>query len=358
MFYENVLATIGNTPLIKLNRICKDIPATILAKVESFNPGHSAKDRIALYMIEQAEREGKLWPGATIVEATSGNTGFSLAMVCALKGYHCVLTVTSKSSQEKIMLLRSLGAQVVVCPADAEAEDPRSYYKRAEELAQEIPGAYYLGQNYNLNNSNAHYHSTGPEIWQQTEGQITHYVCCVGTGGTLSGTARYLKEQNPNVKIIGVDAYGSVLKKYWETGMLDKTEIFPWKVEGLGKTIIPDNVAFDLIDDFVKVTDRSSAHRARHLAKQEGLLVGYSSGSALQAVFQLKKQLRPEDMVVVMMPDHGSRYVGKIYNDEWMRQQGFLGVQHSNSQYDNFKRIYKTYVRKYRRYLRQLSSMS
>lgn len=358
MYYNNVLETIGNTPLIKLGNICKEIPATILAKVESFNPGHSAKDRIALYMIEQAEQKGLLVPGGTVVEATSGNTGFSLAMVSALKGYKCILTVTSKSSQEKIMLLRSMGAQVVVCPADADADDPRSYYKRAEQLAYDTPNSYYLGQNFNLDNADAHYHTTGPEIWQQTKGQVTHYVCCVGTGGTLSGTARYLKEQNPAIKIIGVDAYGSVLKKYWETGALDKSEIYPWKVEGLGKTIIPDNVAFELIDEFVKVTDRSSAHRARQLAKKEGLLVGYSSGSALQAVFQLKKQLRPGDMVVALMPDHGSRYIGKIYNDDWMRQQGFLGVQHPTSQYDQFKRMYKTYVRKYRRYLKQLGSIS
>lgn len=355
MYYQNVLETIGNTPLIRLNTICKDIPATVLAKVESFNPGHSAKDRIALYMIEQAERKGKLKRGSTVIEATSGNTGFSLAMVCALKGYHCVLTVTSKSSQEKIMLLRSMGADVVVCPADAEAEDPRSYYSRAEQLAKDIPNSYYLGQNFNLDNADAHYHTTGPEIWKQTEGKVTHYVCCVGTGGTISGTARYLKEQNPNIRIIGVDAYGSVLKKYWETGVFDKSEIHSWKVEGLGKTMIPDTVDFDVIDDFVKVTDRSSAHRARQLAKKEGLLVGYSSGSVMQAVFQIREELKPGDMVVGLMPDHGSRYIGKIYNDDWMRQQGFLGVQHSSSNYDNFKRLYKTYVRKYRRYLKQFS---
>lgn len=358
MYYENVLATIGDTPLIKLNKICKNVPAKVLAKVESFNPGHSAKDRIALYMIEQAEREGKITPGGTIIEATSGNTGFSLAMVAALKGYKCVLTVSSKSSQEKIMLLRSMGAEVIVCPADADAEDPRSYYARAEQMAREIPNSYYIGQNFNFDNSNAHYHTTGPEIWRETEGKVTHYVCCVGTGGTLSGTARYLKEQNPDIRIIGVDAYGSVLKKYWETGIFDKSEIHSWKVEGLGKTIIPDNVAFDLIDEFVKVTDRSSAHRARQMAKSEGLLVGYSSGSALQAVFQIKDQLKPTDTVVALMPDHGSRYIGKVFNDDWMRQQGFLGSQYPTSQYDNFKRLYKTYVRKYRRYLKQLSSSS
>lgn len=357
MYYENLLATIGNTPLIKLGTVCKDIPGTILGKVESYNPGHSAKDRIALYMIEQAENKGKLKQGSIIIEATSGNTGYSMAMICALKGYKCLLTISSKSSPEKISMLRALGAEVVVCPADVDAEDPRSYYARAEQLARDIPNSFYLSQNWNLDNSDAHYHSTGPEIWQQTEGKITHYVCCVGTGGTLSGTARYLKEQNPNIKIIGVDAYGSVLTKYWQTGIFDKSEIHSWKVEGLGKTIIPDNVEFDLIDEFVKVSDRSSAHRARQLAAKEGLLVGYSSGSALQAVFQIKDQLTPDDLVVALFPDHGTRYLGKIYNDEWMRQQGFIGAQHSTSQYDQFKRMYKKYVHKYKRYIRQTLSI-
>lgn len=357
MYYENLLATIGNTPLIKLGTVCEDLPGIILGKVEAYNPGHSAKDRIALYMIEKAEKQGKLKPGSIIIEATSGNTGYSMAMVCALKGYKCLLTISSKSSHEKISMLRALGAEVVVCPADVEADDPRSYYARAEQLAREIPDSYYLGQNWNIDNSDAHYHTTGPEIWKQTEGKITHYVCCVGTGGTLSGTARYLKEQNPNIQIIGVDAYGSVLTKYWQTGIFDKSEIHSWKVEGLGKTIIPDNVDFDIIDQFVKVTDRSSAHRARQLAGKEGLLLGYSSGSALQAVFQIKSQLKPDDMVVVLFPDHGSRYVGKIYNDEWMRQQGFLGTQHPTSQYDQFKRMYKTYVHKYKRYIRQTLSI-
>jgi cystathionine beta-synthase len=355
MHYDNVLATIGNTPLIRLSRICNEIPAEIYGKVECFNPGHSAKDRIALFMVEQAEREGKLFPGATIVEATSGNTGYSLAMVCALKGYKCVLTVTSKASREKLALLKSMGAEVVVCPADAEPEDPRSYYSRAEQLARDIPDAFYLGQNFNLDNSEAHYQSTGPEIWKQTRGRITHFVCCAGTGGTLSGTARYLKEQNPDIKIIGVDAYGSVLKGYWETGVFDETEIYPYKIEGLGKTIIPDNVAFDLIDDFVKVSDRTSALRARQLAVKEGLLLGYSSGAAMQCVFKIRKRFRPNHVVVALFPDHGSRYLGKIYNDEWMKQQGYLSVDDENSQYSyrNFKRIYKVYKRKYQRYIRQ-----
>lgn len=353
MRYENVLATIGNTPLIKLNRICEGIPAKVFAKVEAFNPGQSAKDRIALYMIEQAEKSGKLKPGGTVVEATSGNTGYSIAMVCALKGYKCVLTVTSKASQAKLTLLRSLGAEVIICPADVEAEDPRSYYSRAEQVYRDIPNAYYMSQNFNLNNSRAHYHTTGPEIWNQTEGKITHYVCCAGTGGTLSGTARYLKEKNPNVKIIGVDAHGSVLKKYWETGIFDKNEIHPYKVEGLGKTIIPDNVAFDLIDDFIKVTDRSSAQRTRQLAKKEALLVGYSSGAALQAVFNIRKKLKPEDVVVVLFPDHGSRYLTKVYNDDWMKQQGFMPGHASDSQYRYIKRIYRTYRLRYKRYIRQ-----
>ena len=354
MHYENVLETIGNTPLIKLSRIGKSLPATVYGKVEAYNPGQSAKDRVALHMVEEAERSGQLKPGGTIIEATSGNTGYSLAMVAALKGYKCVLTVTSKASQEKLSLLRSLGSEVVVCPADAEPEDPRSYYSRAEQLAHEIPNSFYLGQNFNLNNSRAHYLTTGPEIWRQTEGKITHYVCCAGTGGTLSGTARYLKEQNPDIQIIGVDAYGSVLKKYWETGLFDKDEIYSYKIEGLGKTIIPDNVAFDLIDDFIKVPDRHSALRARQLAREEGLLVGYSSGAAMQAVFKMRRQLKPTDVVVVLFPDHGSRYLGKIYNDDWMRQQGFIREPEQPSPYAEYiRKIYRTYRLKYRRYIRQ-----
>ncbi len=355
MYYESVLETIGNTPLIKLSRIGNEFPFTVFGKVEAFNPGQSAKDRIALYMVEQAEKSGKLKPGGTIIEATSGNTGYSLAMVSALKGYHCVLTVTSKASPEKLALLRSLGADVVICPGDAEPEDPGSYYSRAEQLAKEIPNSFYLGQNFNLDNIRAHYHTTGPEIWRQTEGRITHYVCCAGTGGTLSGTARYLKEQNPNIRIIGVDAYGSVLKRYWETGLFDKEEIYPYKIEGLGKTIIPNNVDFNLIDDFVKVTDRHSANRVRQLARQEGLLLGYSAGAAMQAVFKIRRQLRPSDVVVVLFPDHGSRYLGKVYNDEWMKQQGFMREEDEwQSPYSHtIRKIYRTYRMKYKRYLRQ-----
>lgn len=357
MQHESVVATIGNTPLIKLSRITEGIiPGQIYGKVEAFNPGQSAKDRIARYMIEQAEKEGLIQPGGTVIEATSGNTGYSLAMVSALRGYRCVLTVTSKAGQEKLALLRSLGAEVIVCPADVEPDDPRSYYSRAEQMEREIPNSYYLRQNWNENNILAHYHTTGPEIWEQTEGKVTHYICCAGTGGTLSGTARYLKEKNPNIKIIGVDAYGSVLKKYWETGVFDKNEIYSYKVEGLGKTIIPETVDFDVIDEFIKVTDRNSALRARALARKEGLLVGYSSGSAMDAVFKLRHQLKPTDVVVVLFPDHGSRYLGKIYNDEWMKQQGFLnlhGEAPNPYSYHHMKRVYRVYRRIYGRYLRK-----
>jgi cystathionine beta-synthase len=324
MYYENVLATIGNTPLIKLNRIGAGLPCAVFGKVEAYNPGHSAKDRIALFMIEEAERKGLLHPGGTIIEATSGNTGFSLAMVSAIKGYRCILTLTSKASQEKISLLKSMGADVLICPVEVAPHDPRSYYSVAAKLAEDIPNSYYLGQNFNRDNAEAHYRTTGPEIYKQTGGKITHYVCCTGTGGTMSGTARYLKEKNPNVKIIGVDAYGSVLKKYWETGIYDPNEIKPYKVEGLGKNIIPNNMDFELIDEYLRVTDKDSALRARELARKEGLMVGYSSGSAMQAVFQIAHTLKPDDVVVVLFSDHGSRYLGKIFDDNWMYDQGYL----------------------------------
>ncbi len=357
MHCENVLKTIGNTPLIHLGRMFANFPAHVFAKVESFNPGQSAKDRIALFMIEEAERKGLLKPGSTIVEATSGNTGFGLAMVSAIKGYKCVLTVSSKASKEKLSLLRSLGAEVVVCPSDAAPEDPRSYYARAEQLAREIPNSYYVAQNFNLDNSEAHYRTTGPEIWEQTQGKITHFVCCVGTGGTMSGTARFLKEQNPDIQIIGVDAYGSVLKKYWQTGIFDQNEIYSYKVEGLGKTIIPDNIAFDLIDDFIKVTDKDSALRAREAARKEGMLIGYSSGSTLQCIHQLRSRLGKDDLVVALFSDHGSRYLGKIFNDDWMRQQGFLQPHDQNgaesSSYESMKRKLRAYRLKYKKYLRQ-----
>ena len=324
MYQESVLDTIGHTPLIKLSRICAGLPFTVFGKVEAFNPGHSAKDRIAYHMICEAERKGKLKPGGVIVEATSGNTGFSIAMVSALKGYKCILTLTTKASKEKIALLESMGAEVVVCPVDVEPEDPRSYYSQAEQIARETPNSFYLAQNFNHDNAGAHYRSTGPEIWEQTQGKITHYVCCAGTGGSLSGTARYLKEQNPAVKVIAGDAYGSVLTHYFQTGKYDREQIKPYKVEGLGKNIIPDNLLIDYVDEFVQVNDKDSALRAREMAKKEGLMLGYSSGSALQAVFQLKDRFAPGDVVVALFPDHGSRYLGKVYNDDWMEEQGFL----------------------------------
>lgn len=316
---NSILESIGNTPLVKLNSVTKNISATIYAKVEGLNPGLSAKDRIALYMIEKAEEEGRLQPGGTIIEATSGNTGFGIAMVSAVKGYDCILCTKKKTSKEKIQALEALGATVIICPSVG-ADHPESYYNKAKQLHADIPNSIYLNQNFDHGNSDAHYHTTGPEIWNQTEGKITHYVACVGTGGTISGTGKYLKDQNPNVKVIGVDAYGSVLKKYHDTGEFDANEISSYKVEGLGKTIIPGNVAFDVIDRFIKVNDRDSAICARRLAKEEGLFVGYSSGSALRAVLEMGKELTKDDVVVVLFSDHGSKYLGKIYNDEWMEE--------------------------------------
>jgi cystathionine beta-synthase len=324
MVFNNILETIGKTPLVRLNRIVSDIPATVYAKVESFNPGLSAKDRIALHMIERAERLGRLLPGGTVVDATSGNTGFSLAMVCAIKGYKCVLTVTSKSSEDKINNLKAMGAEVILCPQDAKPDDPRSYYRMAEKLAKEIPGAYYINQNFNLENGEAHYLSTGPEIWEQTQGKITHLIGSASTGGTLCGSGRYLREQNPDLKLIAVDAFGSVLKKYHETGVYDPNEVYPYRIEGTGKNIIPANMDFDMIDRFVKVTDKESALRAREIARQEGMLVGYSSGAALQCLEQIKSELTEQDVVVLLFSDHGCKYVSKIFNDNWMQEQGFL----------------------------------
>ncbi len=324
MTYNNILETIGRTPLIRLNKLTKGLAPTVYAKCEGFNPGQSAKDRIALHMIEDAEAKGLLKPGGTLIEATSGNTGFALAMLAAVKGYHCVLTVTSKVSKEKIDALEAMGAEVVVCPKEAKPEDPRSYYKMAERLSKEIPDAFYVNQNYNTENLMAHYKSTGPEIWEQTEGKITHLVASAGTGGTLSGTAAYLKEKNPDIRIIAVDAYGSVLKKYHETGIYDEKEIYSYRIEGTGKNIIPANVNFELIDKFVKVTDRESAFRTRELAKMEGILAGYSSGAAVQALYEIQDEFKKDDVVVLIFPDHGSKYLGKVFNDEWMREQGFI----------------------------------
>jgi len=324
--FDNVLDLVGKTPLIKLNKIAAEFEGNFYAKVESFNPGHSSKDRIALYIIEQAEKQGILSPGDTIIETTSGNTGFSIAMVSIIKGYDCVLAVSSKSSADKIDMLKTMGAKVYVCPAHVSADDPRSYYEVAKRLHSEIKGSVYINQYFNQLNIDAHYASTGPEIWNQTEGKITHLVACSGTGGTISGTAKYLKEQNPDIQVIGVDAFGSVIKKYHETREFDEDEIYPYRIEGLGKNLIPTATDFDVIDEFVKVTDEESAHTARRIAKTEGLFVGYTSGAAMQAIKQLGEEGRfnENDYVVVIFPDHGSRYMSKIYSDKWMKDQGFF----------------------------------
>lgn len=324
--FDNVLQIIGNTPLIKLNRMTADYDGEFYAKVEAFNPGHSSKDRIALHIIEEAERQGILTPGDTIIETTSGNTGFSIAMVSIIKGYECILAVSSKSSADKIDMLRSMGAKVYVCPAHVNADDPRSYYQVAKRLHEEIKGSIYINQYFNQLNIDAHYNSTGPEIWNQTNGEITHLVACSGTGGTISGIAKYLKEQNSEVKIIGVDAYGSVLQKYHETREFDEKEIYPYRIEGLGKNLIPTATDFDVIDKFIKVTDEESAHTAREISNSEGLFVGYTSGAAMQAVKQLNAEgeFKPTDKVVVVFPDHGSRYMSKVYSDKWMEDQGFF----------------------------------
>lgn len=324
--FDNVLQLIGNTPLIKLNRMTTDFEGDFYAKVEAFNPGHSSKDRIALHIIEEAERQGILTPGDTIIETTSGNTGFSIAMVSIIKGYECILAVSSKSSADKIDMLRSMGAKVYVCPAHVNADDSRSYYQVAKRLHEEIKGSIYINQYFNQLNIDAHYNSTGREIWNQTNGEITHLVACSGTGGTISGIAKYLKEQNPNVKIIGVDAYGSVLQKYHETREFDEKEIYPYRIEGLGKNLIPTATDFDAIDRFVKVTDEESAHTAREISNTEGLFVGYTSGAAMQAIKQLNEEgeFKPSDKIVVVFPDHGSRYMSKVYSDKWMEDQGFF----------------------------------
>ncbi len=331
--FDNVLDLVGKTPLIRLNKIASKFKGDFFAKVEAFNPGHSSKDRVALYIIEQAEKRGILKPGDTIIETTSGNTGFSIAMVSIIKGYNCVLAVSSKSSADKIDMLKTMGAKVYVCPAHVSADDPRSYYQVAKRLHDEIKGSIYINQYFNELNVDAHYKSTGPEIWEQTEGKITHLIACSGTGGTISGTARYLKEQNPDIKIIGVDAFGSVIKKYHETKEFDEKEIYPYRIEGLGKNLIPSATDFDVIDEFVKVTDEESAHTARLIAKTEGLFVGYTSGAAMQAVVQLDAQgeFSKNDIVVVMFPDHGSRYMSKIYSDKWMNEQGFFDSVHEAS---------------------------
>lgn len=337
--YQNILELIGNTPLIKLNNIVKEYDGAFYAKFEAFNPGHSNKDRIAIHIIESAERKGILKPGATIIETTSGNTGFSLAMVSMIRGYNCILAVSSKSSKDKINMLSSMGAQVHVCPANVAADDPRSYYQVAKRLHIEIKESVYINQYFNELNVEAHYKSTGPEIWEQTKGKITHLVASSGTGGTISGCAKYLKEMNPDITIIGVDAYGSVLKKYHETQEFDTNEIYPYRIEGLGKNLIPTATHFDLIDFFVKVTDEESAHTARKITKSEGMFVGYTSGAAMQAIHQLaeEKYFDKNSNVVVIFPDHGSRYMSKIYNEEWMEEQGFFDA--SNESHQNIQHI-------------------
>ena len=324
--YNNVLELIGNTPLIKINKVTEGLEGNFYAKVEAFNPGHSTKDRIALYIIDEAEKRGILTPGDTIIETTSGNTGFSLAMVSIIKGYNCILAVSSKSSKDKIDMLRSLGAKVYVCPAHVSADDERSYYNVAKRLHEETKGSVYINQYFNQLNIDAHYNTTGPEIWEQTNGKITHLIACSGTGGTISGTAKYLKEQNPNIRILGVDAFGSVLKKYHETKEFDNDEIYPYRIEGLGKNLIPSATDFDIIAKFTKVTDEESAHATREIAKKEGLFVGYTSGAVLQAIKQYAEEgeFTAESNVIAIFPDHGSRYMSKVFSDEWMHEQGFF----------------------------------
>ncbi len=327
MWLNNILETIGHTPLIKLNKITKDLPCTVLAKVEYFNPGNSIKDRMALKMLEVAEKEGKIKPGGTIIEGTSGNTGMGLALAACVKGYKCIFTTTDKQSKEKADILKAVGAEVIVCPTNVEPEDPRSYYSVSKRLSTEVPNSWYVNQYDNLANRQAHYEQTGPEIWEQTEGKVTHLIVATGTGGTIVGTGKYLKEKNPNIKVWAVDSYGSLLKKYFETGELDQNEVYPYISEGFGEDFVPQNYDMQYIDEFTKVTDKDGAVMARRIAKEEGMFCGYSAGSCLQGVFQLKDQLKSDDVVVCIFHDHGSRYVGKIYNDEWMLERGFLDVK-------------------------------
>jgi cystathionine beta-synthase len=324
MWYNNILETIGNTPLVKLNRITKDIPATVLAKIETTNPGNSIKDRMALKMIEDAERDGRLKPGGTIIEGTSGNTGMGLAIAAVIKGYKCIFTSTDKQSKEKFDALRAFGAEVIVCPTNVDPEDPRSYYSVSSRLEREVPNSWKPNQYDNPSNTQANYEQTGPEIWEQTEGKITHLVVGVGTGGTVSGTAKYLKEKNPNIQVLGIDTYGSVFKKYKETGIFDKDEIYPYITEGIGEDFLPENVDFSLIDHFEKVTDREAALMTREIARREGIFAGNSSGAAVAGALQMKDRFKEGDVVVIIFPDHGSRYMAKMYNEDWLRERGFL----------------------------------
>lgn len=323
-YAKNILETIGNTPLVKINKLANELDCLVLAKVETFNPGNSVKDRMAIKMIEDAEADGRLKPGGTIIEGTSGNTGMGLALGAIVKGYKLICVITDKQSKEKMDILRAVGAKVVVCPTDVEPTDPRSYYSVSKRLGEEIPNSWYVNQYDNPSNAVAHYEQTGPEIWEQTKGKVTHFVVGVGTGGTISGVAKYLKEKNPAIKIWGVDTYGSVFKKYHETGIFDENEIYPYVTEGIGEDILPKNVDFSLIDGFTKVTDKDAAVYTRKLALEEGIFVGNSAGSAIKGVLQLKDHFKPDDVVVVLFHDSGSRYVGKIFNDDWMRERGFL----------------------------------
>ncbi|MEJ7821442.1 MAG: pyridoxal-phosphate dependent enzyme [Chitinophagaceae bacterium] len=327
MWLNSILDTIGNTPLIKLNKITKDLPCIILAKVEYFNPGNSIKDRMALKMVEVAEKEGKLKPGGIIIEGTSGNTGMGLALAACVKGYKCIFVTTDKQSKEKADILKAVGAEVIICPTNVQPSDPRSYYSVAARLAKETPNSFHMNQYDNLANRQAHYETTGPEIWEQTEGKITHLIIATGTGGTITGTAKYLKEKNAAIKIWAVDVYGSLLKKYHETGEIDMNEVHPYITEGIGEDFVPANYDMSLIDKFELVNDKDGAIMARRISKEEGIFVGYSSGSALQGIMQLKKEFKKDDVVVVVFCDHGSRYVGKVYNDQWMMERGFLEVK-------------------------------
>jgi cystathionine beta-synthase len=324
---NSILETIGNTPLVRLNKIVKDLPCEVYAKVEYFNPGNSIKDRMALKMVEVAEQEGKLKPGGTIIECTSGNTGMGLAMAAVVKGYKCIFATTDKQSQSKVDILRALGAEVIVCPTNVEPEDPRSYYSVAARLAREIPNSFHCNQYDNLANRLAHYETTGPEIWEQTEGKITHFVCTAGTGGTVTGTAMYLKEKNPDVQVWAIDVYGSLLTKYFQTGEIDMSQVHPYISEGFGEDFVPENYDMSVIDHFEQVTDKDGAVMARRLAREEGIFCGYSAGSCIQGLLQLKHKLKKDDVVVLILHDHGSRYVAKVYNDQWMAERGFLDVK-------------------------------
>ena len=323
-YFENILGTIGNTPLVKINHLTKELPCLVLAKYETFNPGNSTKDRMALKMIEDAERQGLLKKGGTIIEGTSGNTGMGLALAAIVKGYNCIFVLSDKQSKEKMDILRAVGAEVIVCPTDVAPDDPRSYYSVSKRLSKDTPNSWYVNQYDNPSNAIAHFESTGPEIWNQTDGKVTHFIVGVGTGGTISGVGKYLKSKNPNIKVWGIDTYGSVFKKYHETGIFDENEIYPYVTEGIGEDILPKNVDFNIIDGFTKVTDKDAAVFTQRLAKEEGMFLGNSAGAAIKGLLQLKNHFNEDDVVVVLFHDHGSRYVGKMFNDDWMKKMGYL----------------------------------